>query len=122
MGQLVSEVSDRTQDRILTLPLLSKDTQLPFELSSQLLSTRKTVGTSRFNSKKQQQKIAIQPKKVCMHNFIKELNSLRNEQASDFRPLDTEQMILHCLLYQNTLLENLPTQVKKYSETIFFKN
>lgn len=66
---------------------------MPSEHSSQLLSTRKTVGVGRFNSKKQQQKQqrnSKQPKKVCRCNFIKELNSLRNEQASDFRPLNTE--------------------------------
>lgn len=65
---------------------------MPSEHSSQLLSTRKTVEVGRFNSKKQQQKQQrnLQPKKVCRCNFIKELNSLRNEQASDFRPLNTE--------------------------------
>lgn len=57
-----------------------------------------------------------------MYNFINKLNPLWNEEASDFRPLDTEQMISCGLLYQNTLLlDNLPTQVKKYSKTRFFK-
>lgn len=58
-----------------------------------------------------------------MYNFIKELNSLRNKRASDFRPLDTEQMIPCGLLYQNThLLDNLPIQVEKYSKIIFLKS
>lgn len=55
-----------------------------------------------------------------MYNFIKELNLLRNEQASDFRPLDTEQMISCGLLYRNTLLlDNLSNQVENILELDF---
>lgn len=74
----------------------------PIQYSSQLLVSRKSVGVSRFNSKKQQKNLTP---KLSIYNCTKKLNSLRNEQASDFRlkTLDTAQMISCGILYQNEL-------------------